>query len=59
MTYNALVFIAIVGGYGFGYWIFGLTMMHIAAKNLLKSKNYSIKCKTCAIAETPSNHKIF
>ncbi|XP_050540844.1 probable low affinity copper uptake protein 2 [Daktulosphaira vitifoliae] len=55
MTYNVLVFIAIVGGYGLGYWIFGLTMMHIAAKNLLKSKNVSVKCKTCAVAETSRN----
>lgn len=47
MTYNGYVFLATIGGYGLGYWLFGLTMMHLSAKNLLKSQNVPTKCKNC------------
>jgi len=51
MTFNGYVFFATVGGYGLGYWLFGLTMMHLSAKNLLKSQNVPIKCKNCTTVD--------
>ncbi|XP_022163830.1 probable low affinity copper uptake protein 2 [Myzus persicae] len=47
MTFNGYIFFATVGGYGLGYWLFGLTMMHLSAKNLLKSQDNPIRCKNC------------
>jgi len=47
MTFNGYVFFATVGGYGLGYWLFGLTMMQLSAKKLLKSQNFPIKCTNC------------
>lgn len=47
MTFNGYIFLATIGGYGLGYWLFGLTMMHLSAKNLMKSQNVPIKCKNC------------
>jgi len=47
MTFNGYVFFATVGGYGLGYWLFGLTMMHLSARNLLKSQDDPIRCKNC------------
>ncbi|XP_050422894.1 probable low affinity copper uptake protein 2 [Adelges cooleyi] len=55
MTYNAFVFIAVVGGYGVGYWLFGLTMMQLTAKNLLKSNNVPIKCRKCTTVNNNKN----
>lgn len=57
MTFNVYVFLATVGGYGFGYWLFGLTLMHLSAKNLMKSKNVPIKCQNCTTIDADS--KIF
>lgn len=47
MTFNGYIFFAIVGGYGLGYWLFGLTMMHLSARNLLKTQDVPIRCKNC------------
>lgn len=47
MTFNGYIFVATVGGYGLGYWLFGLTMMQLSVKNLLKSQDVPIKCKNC------------
>lgn len=47
MTFNGYVFIATIGGYGLGYWLFGLTMMQLSAKNLLKTQNIPTKCSNC------------
>lgn len=54
MTFNGYVFFATVGGYGLGYWLFGLTMMHLSAKNLLKSQNVPINCKNCTTIDINS-----
>lgn len=56
MTFNGYIFIATVLGYGLGYWLFGLTMMKLSAKNLLKSQDVPIKCKNCTTVSISSNY---
>lgn len=56
MTFNGYIFLATVGGYGLGYWLFGLTMMHLSAKNLRKSQDVPVKCKNCTTINTNSKY---
>lgn len=57
MTFNGYIFLATVGGYGLGYWLFGLTMMQLSAKNLMKSQDIPVICKNCTRINT--NGKYF